>query len=633
MKLSKWRANIWQILAFGLAIIPAGLTGILILKYSVNVPNWDEWFMAEMFEKIYAGSLTFQDLISQHNESRKLFPRILFIGLAYLTGWDVRYQMLVSFILACFISFSLYRLSRLTVGGSSTKLILLAFLANLLIFSPSQQENWLWGIQVVVFVPITCIVACILVAYSNLSLRNQVLIGIILSTVATFSYANGLLCWAIVFPVFALAKFQNWKDLMREKWLIGAGLVGFVSNVVVYFYNYKKPPATPSFAEGVLHPVKALNYFLAFLGAPLAGGSLTIATIVGVILVGSLIICCVYIGKFREQKNLINRTLGWLAIAGYTIISAAITASGRVGFGVEQSLSSRYATFAVYLAIPLIYLITIVLEDAAARGLLTRHNLTLNRVLSSVLTLFILLHGIAIDYGIDQMGESQVGRNRGKTCLTFVNVVNTDHCLIWLWNDPNDKQAQAYLLNIMKARGNILNRMGFLKPKLATSNKIEEIKGQKVAGLDYGSLNSMEPVGKDKYAVRGWAILPEKVKPADGVILTYENQHGESIIFAIAAVELKRRDIAKVLGNKAYSKSGWEKVILANQIPPKAGTIKAWALDADTGKAFKLKGNFTLISVSRDNQQPFPVLVETASLSFLGAIGCRSPVAESIARG
>lgn len=632
MKLSKWRANIWQILAFGLAIIPAGLTGILILKYSVNVPHWDEWFMAEMFEKIYAGSLTFQDLISQHNESRKLFPRILFIGLAYLTGWDVRYQMLVSFILACFISFSLYRLSRLTVGGSPTKLILLAFLANLLIFSPSQQENWLWGIQVVVFVPITCIVACILVAYSNLSFRNQVLIGIILSTVATFSYANGLLCWAIVFPVFALAKFQNWKDLMREKWLIGAVLVGFVSNVVVYFYNYKKPPATPSFAEGVLHPLKAVNYFLAFLGAPLAGGNLTIATIVGVILVGSLIICCVYIGKFREQKNLINRTLGWLAIAGYTIISAAITASGRVGFGVKQSLSSRYATFAVYLAIPLIYLITIVWEDAAARGLLTRHNLMLNRVMSSVLTLFILLHGIAIDYGIDQMGEIQAGRSRGKTCLTFVNVVNTDHCLIWLWND-NDEQGRAKLLNIIKTRGNILNRMGFLQPKLATSNKIEEIKGQTVAGLVYGSLNSMEPLGKDQYLVRGWAILPEKVKPADGVILTYENQQGESIIFAIAAVELKRRDIAKVLGNKAYSKSGWEKVILANQLPPKAGKIKAWAFDADTGKAFRLKGKFTLISVSRDNQQPFPVLVETASLSFLGAIGCRSPVPESIARG
>ena len=45
-------------------------------------------------------------------------------------------------------------------------------------------------------------------------------------------------------------------------------------------------------------------------------------------------------------------------------------------------------------------------------------------------------------------------------------------------------------------------------------------------------------------------------------------------------------------------------------------------------------------SVSRDNQQAFPVLVVSASLSFLGAIGCRSPVAradrpwrESIARG
>ena len=576
--------QVGQNIAFLLAIIPAVLTGILIVKYSVNVPYWDQWPLASMFEKIYAGTLTFQDLISQHNESRKLFPRLLFIGLAYLTGGDVRYEMLVSFILACLVSFNLYRLSLLTVGGSRVKLLLLACLSNLLIFSPIQDENWLWGIQLIVFVPIACLTSCILAAYSNLSLRLQILIGIILSTISTFSYANGLLCWVLVFPAIALAKPKAWKELLKQKWLIVAWIVGFISNVVAYFYNYKKPPYHPSFSEGLLHPIKAVNYFLAFLGSPLAQNNLTVATIVGAILLLTFLGLVLYLLKFWQSNNLLNRTTGWLIIAGYTLISTAITTSGRVGFGVEQSMASRYATFAVYLAIPLIYLVAIIIEDAEIRKIIDGQNLTLNRIFSSGLTILVFLHVITAVYGIDRMHDSQVTRYKGKACLLLINVVKDDECLKRIWADPNDTKVKA----------NVLNNLGFLKPKLLNSNKIEKIKGNQVSGLDYGWVDGIEQVGKDKYMVRGWAVLPKKERPADGVVLSYENKQGESIAFAVASTEIKRKDVAKTLNKKAYVDSGWEKIISIDKIPKERGKIKAWAFDADTGKAFELNRSLML---------------------------------------
>ena len=64
-----------------LAIIPTVVLGWLVWKYSVNVPFMDEWDTpGRAFILSSQGQLTFEHLISQHNESRKFFPRLFFFG-------------------------------------------------------------------------------------------------------------------------------------------------------------------------------------------------------------------------------------------------------------------------------------------------------------------------------------------------------------------------------------------------------------------------------------------------------------------------------------------------------------------------------------------------------------------------
>src|SRR5688500_14091277 len=84
----------------GGAVIPAAFIGILILKYSVDMPQWDEWVVAVFLSKLNQGTLTFSDLFTQQNEYRQFFPNLIFVVLGRVTWMDVRYQMGISFLLA-----------------------------------------------------------------------------------------------------------------------------------------------------------------------------------------------------------------------------------------------------------------------------------------------------------------------------------------------------------------------------------------------------------------------------------------------------------------------------------------------------------------------------------------------------
>src|SRR5574341_1119713 len=151
---------------FFLGIIPACLLSILIFKFSVNVPFWDQWWFSEMYAKFSNDDLSFEYLISQANEHRLFFPRLIFLALAFLTHWDVRFEILVTFILACVISMNIYRLGKLARFHDNLRMALF-LISNLLIFSPVQFENWLMGMQLALFIPIACITSCAVITLSD----------------------------------------------------------------------------------------------------------------------------------------------------------------------------------------------------------------------------------------------------------------------------------------------------------------------------------------------------------------------------------------------------------------------------------------------------------------------------------
>ncbi|MGL5080548.1 MAG: hypothetical protein ACRC8A_03590 [Microcoleaceae cyanobacterium] len=74
----------------------------------------------------------------------------------------------------------------------------------------------------------------------------------------------------------------------------------------------------------------------------------------------------------------------------------------------------------------------------------------------------------------------------------------------------------------------------------------------------------------------GWAILPEKLKPADAVYLS----NGQNQLLEAGIVNLSRADVALVLGNKNYEVSGWALRVPTAILPIGTSSLKVWAYDS-----------------------------------------------------
>lgn len=579
-----------------LIILPAVVMGILILTYSVNMPYWDQWnLMPRLFIKISQNSLSWQDLIAQHNESRKLFPRLIFLGLAYLTNWNVRYEMLVIFLLACLVSVNIYRLNRLTVNTNLFTTSLIALLVNILIFSPIQYDNWFWGIQLVVFMPIACITTAISVVYSRLNTKYKFLICMMLCIISTFSYSNGMIAWIIILPVLTLVTTKSTSDLLKQKWLFLSWIAVFISNIIIYFYDYHKPEASPSLIPAFQNPWQTLQFFLAFLGSPLGSGygisSLTSSTFIGGLEIGIFLCLFIYLIKHIKSRHLLERSIGWIMIALYSIISALITSVGRVGFGIESALPSKYTTFSLYLIIAIIHLLPIFFSHIHSQK-----NPRISQVLLQKITVaiaivgLIILHYQSFTYSVKEIKSNYQLRMEGKTCLSFINIIENKSCV-----EENILGSYDYVKNLV----NRLNYLEMLKPSLITSNNIEaiasadwkSIPAKKSRNKTYGSLDGIIPLNS-WYFVNGWAFLPQRNEPADAIILTYKNRADDWIIFdVLMSAQTPRENLVQLFNNSAYLNAGWEQTISGKLLPKGKLKIAAWAFDTRSGKAYKLDTN------------------------------------------
>jgi hypothetical protein len=560
-------------------LLPAGLLAGTILVYGVNVPYWDQWEVAGVVVKAFDGTLSLRDLTFQQNESRLVFPRLLFIGLAYLTGYDVRYEMWGSFSLVCLVAYNVYRLGRLTLGGNRRQEVFLLFLASLVIFSLVQWENWFWGIQLSVFIPIACVTSILSLSYSSLSVGTKFAASAMLATLSTFSFAHGMMCWIIVLPVLVL---QTREELKTKPWLIGCWLLGFAVNVGLYFFNYIKPPSHPSFTEAWTKLLAALGYFLALLGAPLGWGiklnSLYQAIAVGFGMAALFVLLCTYVWRHRNESLVLYRTSGWLTLGSYTLVSASVTTLGRLGLGMDTALSSRYGAFTFPLIVALVYLVPIVL-DMYAKKRLPQVEPWLFRCTILLSTVLIFLHVATTRSALARVKSNWEHRLQAKAVLLFISALPSESLTRTMY--PGLEALKYY------AEG--LDRHGLLSPGLRKNLSIEKGERRQTAGGDQcGWFDLLRHKGGTTYFAKGWAILSHRREPADGIVLAYEESDGSFAIFDLVVKRTQRPDVAQALQRPRRLPVGWEHSFTIPQSSGKPIKIAAWALDASTGKLCKL---------------------------------------------
>ncbi|HEX8186755.1 MAG TPA: hypothetical protein VF586_00260 [Pyrinomonadaceae bacterium] len=544
----------------------------LILRYGVDVPYLDQWNIAPFFEKFARGTLTFADLYAQQNEYRQFFPQLLFVALGRLTDWDIRYEMFASLLLACFVAYGVWRLGARTFDDAPRRGLL--FLpAALLNFSAIQYDNWLFGVQVVYFVPIACVVAGLLLAYSErVGAGTAVVACVCLSVVSTFSSANGLVAWLVLPPALlaarpgARASARRWLPL----WCAGLALCA-----AAYFSGYERPGWHPETSEALRHPLDALAYFVAYLGGALAVGRrpLLVALAAGAGALTLYAFACAYLFRFGGERGLARRSMPWLMLGAYSLVTGGLVTVGRVGFGVFHATTTRYVAFSLYLLVALVYLLPCVFDDAARRGYLTGGRLALLKRLGAAAAALLVLGHVVI-FALVLRHSAPNWRHRllrAKTCLAFINVALEEPCLA---------DALYYDVRVLRERAESLDRLGYLRPPLVRERRVGALPAG--GGCADGSFK-LVPAEGGAYVAEGSARLPRRGgETADAVVLAYGTADDDQQVFGLAEVG----------ADWSHNDPSWRKTFAPGALPAAPPfRLTAWAFDAEAGKVYRLCEN------------------------------------------
>jgi hypothetical protein len=579
----------------GIALLPPIFLALAICKYAVNTPTLDEWQMAPFFEKFSRGTLRFTDLFALQNEYRQFFPNLIIVALGWVTHWDPRVEMALTFSFACFIAWGLWRVGKRTFSLISehwliAPAILLA--SNLLIFSFTQLENWLMGEQFEYFMPLACLVAGLTIAKSGLGAVVKVIIFMGLCTLATFSMPSGIFCWILLFPRQSLfLRDEKLKARWHMIWIAVAA-----AELAFYLYGYRTPSHHQSPLTALYQPYQAGIYFLAFLGSPLVPAapfalrSLPIAVIAGALLVTAFLFVWISILRCSGHacQQLQRRATPWLVMGWYSILTGGMIAIGRVGFGPGQALSSRYISLSLYLIIALAWLILSLIDHrkgqlGASVRLLNQRRKSIIGFAIAFATALVGLTAANFQPSIREMQARRQGLLYDKSCICLINYLSSRTLaeLSSRWGVRNVPQTI-----------NKLGRLDLLQPAPINDRNIQNIApdgGMPVAGSGY--FDEMASATGIDLHVSGWAVLANRGEPAHASALTCRDSAGRFLVFDVLRVCYPRPDVVRVLHNQNFSASGWSGVVKPPETMTPPVQIDAWAIDAIECKAYRLAGS------------------------------------------
>jgi hypothetical protein len=558
-------------LAFAACLLPPIALAVLLRRNAVDAPYWDEWDddLAGIFLKWHAGTLHLGDFWAQHNESRLALPRMIFLLLGGFAHWNILHEVAFSFFLAAGAAAAIFFLGRKTFAGSPMKIWLAFFTASLLIFSPAQWQAWLWGMELVMYLPLVFILAAVLIWQNNFSPRAKIIFAGVMATAAACSFSNGLLAWIALFPVLFLA--EGLAGLKKQSRAALLWLLAFFANVAFYLQNYQAPPSPGFWRVLCIDPLRVAEYLLAFLGNPLVNQSSDRAVTAGIAIGGAelalfIFVCCAVFCR-RKNPEWMRRVWPWLTLGGYGILSALLATTGRAAFGATQALSPRYGIFGVCLAVSLVWLVPLVICFPMQKP--SWKNCA---PFAFIVAAVISLHALAWPAAVANLKFFSLNLRQAQACLKFLDVL---------------PPQPATLANLCPSYGKVktmadaLDRGDVLNYRLLQTTQLADFK--KLSPCDKTGAIEMSQISGTNLFLTGWAFAAEKKRPADCVVFTCETTNNAARIFALMDSRLVRADLAEKFHDQNYLLAGWQKNCPLAELPKGAVTVRAWRFDAETG--------------------------------------------------
>jgi hypothetical protein len=443
-----------------------------------------------------------------------------------------------------------------------------------LCFAPVQVENFLYGIQGEAFLPGTAVVAAAALNLSRASFRTKTLGNLGLAFVATYTFANGMLLWALAWPLPAANEPASRR--YRMWWSALYAVAGAIS-AGCYFIGYHRPSYHPELASFSARFLDLLHYFVLWVGNYFASdfGNPFILGIIALIL---------FVGAVGFAVDAIRRRIDWrtfypwLLIAAYACATGTITAIGRLGFGVQQALDTRYVAFSLFFYIALfglyfaIYCSRVRFASSAVRACFLTN-------VTWLIALMALLWTASYTKNLGLLAANHKYRIHLLHTLEWIEPLpeNPDLALIF----PYVGALKEWVALLEKHR---ILRLPFVRGSLASVVQ----QSPPPSDGSYGQVETCNSESNGTLHVTGWAWLPQRNRRADCVVIGFEDAGGVFKPITVLETGIARRDLYKTQHNPYIFRAGFAQDVNVPNFPGGGVSVKGWAIDLRAQKAWPL---------------------------------------------
>lgn len=593
--LKRWKSLLLLLLIF----VPALYNAKLVVRYAVDVGCWDMWENGELLGKWHEGKLTFHDLYAPQIQHRILFPRLIIIALTNLSGGDFRWEDYITFGAVVLSAVLLYRLMRRTMGNGPW-VAAIAFVVNLMLFSPMLYQIFFWGSSLWMCMPMPCLLLILNIAAppenGTCSTAPWLRFGAIalLAEIATHSFSHGLAFWPVIMTYFllqpAFAPKKTRLHMAGITLLIGAITIKayFTDFYNVAFHAYNLKPGDYAM-EGGLNLMNAgergkfIGFFLGFLGNPFArtpfeDHPLASAESIGVWVLLAFVSVAALTVFTKAGRSVWSKALPWLALAAYVIGVALAISKGRAHIGEHRSVTTRYIIISLFLPVS-----TLALWFQIARAWLAERRASNaccsafargnapQMIAACLLTTFAVMQLPQWSYGLHLTNVWHHARRQAQALVLFLPHIKPDSMKVL------DKSYDYCLKQI-----NTLSGMGLLKFKpLATAELKWFSKDKKSLPDSQVAVTEARFLDNGSLLLRGNARFGQQ-KPADAVLITQGDkvialgQPAPKHVLRIYGLDYEFANVDDVTVSEMYP---WETTIPAAQLPASAGPLDFWALE------------------------------------------------------
>ena len=616
--LKRWKSLLQLLLIFLPAVFMARLVG----HYAVDVGNWDMWENGELLGKWHNGTLSWHDLYAPQIQHRIVFPRLLIIALTHLSGGDFRWENYATYMLMLASAVLLYRLMTKTLGGGLA-VAAIAFIANLMIFSPMLYQIYFWGSSLWMSIPVPCLLL-ILNIVAVPEAEGQPLprgawlkfaAAVLIAEVATHSFSHGLVFWPLIIsyllmqPTFATTKAR--MIMAGIALVIGAVTIKcyFTDFYNVAFHAYSLKPGDYALETGMnlADPAdrqKFIGFFFGFLGNPFSRTPfeehpLASAQALGVWVLVAFLVPAAAILFTTTGRRTWRRALPWLALACYVISVALAISKGRASIGEHRSVTTRYIEISLFLPASIMVLWALLIREWWAEKIASGstccgklvHGHAIPMISALVLGALAMMQIPQWSYGMHLTRVWHQARRHSQALVLFLPHLKPASM------KSLDKSYDYCLKQI-----NTLNGLGLLKFKPLASPELKWFnKDKKSLPESQAAITEAKFLDDGSLLLRGNARFGQQ-RPADAVLIT----QGEKVIalgqpaprplLRIYGLDYEFANVDDVPVSEMYP---WQTTIPAAQLPTAPGPLEFWALEVPGMRIARISTGLTVDSAAR----------------------------------